>query len=77
MVITTELKIRTRTKSLNSPIQSEDQILEIASELFSAFFQDQKTSGDSTPRLRRVGIKVSEFVSDFKSKANTLENYIG
>ena len=76
IAITTELKIRTRSKTQNTPVRSGDQILEAASELFSTFFQEG-IPGESVPKIRRAGIKVYEFVSDFETGSETLENYIG
>ncbi len=77
ILITSELKIKTRSKSFSPTTQSGDQILKVASELFYSFFEEQSKSPQGPISVRRVGIKVSDLVATSTSKkTETLEDYI-
>jgi DNA polymerase IV (DinB-like DNA polymerase) len=76
IAITSDLKIRSRSKSLGEATKSADQIYTVAGELFSSFFKVQGDPKQNEPRLRRVGIKISDFVSVPPAKTETLEDFI-
>jgi len=73
IAITSQLKIKTRSRSISSSTRSENEILKIADELFLGFFSESANSG---LRIRRVGIKVSELSSDAGSQSGTLEDFL-
>ncbi|HYB03454.1 MAG TPA: hypothetical protein VED17_03270, partial [Nitrososphaerales archaeon] len=73
IAITSQLKIKTRSRSISSSTRSENEILKIADELFFGFFSESANSG---LRIRRVGIKVSELGSDAGSQSGTLEDFL-
>ncbi len=54
LVITTELKTKNRSKTLDAPTNSEVRIESVASELFQLFFREENET-----LARRVGIRVS------------------
>lgn len=74
--ITTELKTKTRSKTISEPIQSPEVIVKIAGELFDCFFKSQRISAEASISFRRVGIKVSDFAPSKKSAAETLEDFL-
>jgi nucleotidyltransferase/DNA polymerase involved in DNA repair len=71
ILITSELKIKSRTRTLDSPTDSESEILRIASEMFDSFFGHEKSSF-----IRRVGIRVSNFTKSTDSESCTLFDYL-
>jgi DNA polymerase IV (archaeal DinB-like DNA polymerase) len=73
IAITSHLKIKTRSRSISSPTKSEEEILNIASELFSTFFSEPV---NSSLRIRRVGMKVAELSSEAGSSLGTLEDFL-
>jgi DNA polymerase IV (archaeal DinB-like DNA polymerase) len=75
ILISSELKIKSRTRTLESPTNSEREILKIASEMFESYFNEEKFDDDSS-HIRRVGIKVSNFTKGSDTKLGTLFDYI-
>jgi len=76
IAITNELKVKTRAKTISEAIQSSDKIQEIASELFSSFFGKQYNPDEGRFKVRRIGVRISDFVESGDSKANTLEDFL-
>lgn len=74
IAITNELKIKTRSKTSGSPIQSKDEILKAASGLFVEMFTTQKDAQQPF-RIRRVGIKISDFENS-QNRSETLEGFV-
>ncbi len=75
ILISSELKIKSRTRTLDSPTDSESEILKIASEMFESYF-NQKNFDESSSHIRRVGIKVSGFTKSSDLKSGTLFDYL-
>jgi len=75
IAITTDLKVKSRSKSIAAPTQSSDEILQVSSGLFTSFFEEQHLSDSDKSKLRRVGIRLSELIPYAESKTRTLESY--
>ena len=75
ILITSELKIKSRTRTLDSPIDSESEILRIASEMFQLYF-GQEGLDEKSSFIRRVGIKVSNFTHSSDPESGTLFDYL-
>jgi DNA polymerase IV (archaeal DinB-like DNA polymerase) len=75
IAITSELKIRSRSKSIGSQTQSADEIFQIAGALFSSYFHELQEGGlEKEHRLRRVGVKVTGL--EKAEKRGTLEDFV-
>jgi DNA polymerase IV (archaeal DinB-like DNA polymerase) len=74
IAITAQLKIKSRARTLSVPTQSGSQILAIAAELFSSFFEESAEDGQEL-RIRRAGIKVSELIPETTTTPQTLEQF--
>ena len=60
IAITSQLKTKTRSRKIEPPTDSEHVILEVVSDLFRAFFAEEKLELHGIS-IRRVGIRVSNF----------------
>jgi DNA polymerase IV (archaeal DinB-like DNA polymerase) len=74
IAITNQLKIKTRSRTIAVPTQSGDEILKIASELFSTFFEEEKDEKDL--KVRRVGIRIADLSQSTIAKTGTLEDFV-
>lgn len=74
IAITTSLKAKSRSKNLQSPTQSGGLIFAISADLFAQFFQENAASGEQQ-RLRRAGVKISDFMSETDPEPRTLEQF--
>ena len=74
IAITNQLKIKTRSRTIPFPTQSGDEILKIASELFFAFFDEEK-SVDGL-KIRRAGIRIADLSPITTPKSGTLEDFV-
>jgi len=75
ILITTDLKIKSRTRTLDTPTNSEIDILKVATEIFESYF-GQENFEDKSSHIRRVGIRVSSFVKSTDPKSGTLFDYL-
>jgi len=75
ILISSELKIKSRTRTLDSPTNSKAEILEIASDMFETYFNQERLEERSS-HIRRVGIKVSSFTKSSDPKPGTLFDYL-
>jgi DNA polymerase IV (DinB-like DNA polymerase) len=76
IVITPELKTKTRSKTLSYPTSSEEEIFSIASQLFQEAFGSQ---GEETLIARRIGVRVANFEEKTKrvgDETESLSKYI-
>ncbi|MDG6996369.1 MAG: DNA polymerase IV [Nitrososphaerota archaeon] len=72
IVITSDLKTKSRALTLDTPTDSENQILALSSDLFRTYFETEQ--GNIT--ARRVGIRVSNFASsEVESKNPNLSDF--
>ncbi|MGI0090369.1 MAG: Y-family DNA polymerase [Nitrososphaerales archaeon] len=82
IAITSQLKVRNRTRTLETPTNSEERIVKVTSELFVAFFEQKRQNEDVEEEkkfgLRRVGIRVSNLkeMKQILSNNSTLTEYL-
>jgi DNA polymerase IV (archaeal DinB-like DNA polymerase) len=75
IAITYALKTRTRSRTLDTPTNSEKLILSVASDLFKSYFE---TAEEMDRDVRRVGIRLSELEKETEASSNpTLTDFLG
>ncbi|HVB12861.1 MAG TPA: DNA polymerase IV [Nitrososphaerales archaeon] len=74
IAITTDLKTKNRARTLDAPTSSEAKFMEVGSELFNSFFDENEGIG-----VRRAGIRVSNLIkaADSQMKNPTLAEFFG
>jgi len=74
ILITSNLKMMSRLRTISAPTNSGIEILKNAVEMFESFY-NREESEEQRPRLRRVGIRVSGLARKPTAKSESLSDY--
>jgi DNA polymerase IV (archaeal DinB-like DNA polymerase) len=75
IAITSTLRTRSRSKTMEAPTNSDKIILSVASELFKSYFE---TAEEHDKNVRRVGIRLSELEKETRESPDpTLTDFFG